>query len=262
MSESRKLAAILVSDVVGYSRLAGADEGRTLARLRGLRSDLIDPAIDAITAGSSSALATAASSSSAAWSTPSALRSKSKAAWSNATRACRGPPHRVSHRHSSGRRGRGERRRPDGRRRQYRRAPAGGRQAGRDLSVRGRLSSGQGAGSIWRSPISVQRNSRTSPNRSGCIRLRSARPPVAKPAAAAKTPEPKTPVNASAADSRDRRAHPSRRWHMVFLGANRTRLVHRRPRRANPPSPRIFPSSCCPSRISRAIRARTISPTA
>ena len=47
MSESRKLAAILVADVVGYSRLAGADEDRTLARLRGLRSDLIDPAIAA-----------------------------------------------------------------------------------------------------------------------------------------------------------------------------------------------------------------------
>ena len=47
MTETRKLAAILVADVVGYSRLAGADEERTLARLRGLRSDLIDPAIAA-----------------------------------------------------------------------------------------------------------------------------------------------------------------------------------------------------------------------
>ena len=47
MSETRKLAAILVADVVGYSRLAGADEVRTLARLRGLRSDLIDPVISA-----------------------------------------------------------------------------------------------------------------------------------------------------------------------------------------------------------------------
>jgi adenylate cyclase len=45
MSETRKLAAILVSDVVGYSRLAGADEDRILARLRTLRSDLIDPII-------------------------------------------------------------------------------------------------------------------------------------------------------------------------------------------------------------------------
>ena len=45
MSETRKLAAILVSDVVGYSRLTGADEDRILARLRTLRSDLIDPLI-------------------------------------------------------------------------------------------------------------------------------------------------------------------------------------------------------------------------
>jgi adenylate cyclase len=45
MSETRKLAAIPVADVVGYSRLAGADEERTLARLRALRSDLIDPTI-------------------------------------------------------------------------------------------------------------------------------------------------------------------------------------------------------------------------
>jgi adenylate cyclase len=45
MSETRKIAAILVADVVGYGRLAGADEDRTLARLRALRSDLIDPTI-------------------------------------------------------------------------------------------------------------------------------------------------------------------------------------------------------------------------
>ena len=46
MAGTRKIAAILVADIVGYSRLAGADEDRTLSRLRGLRSDLIDPAID------------------------------------------------------------------------------------------------------------------------------------------------------------------------------------------------------------------------
>jgi adenylate cyclase len=45
VSETRKLAAILVADVVGYSRLTGADEDRILARLRTLRSDLIDPTI-------------------------------------------------------------------------------------------------------------------------------------------------------------------------------------------------------------------------
>jgi adenylate cyclase len=47
MSATRKIAAILVADVVGYARLAGADEDRTLSRLRGLWSDLIDPAIAA-----------------------------------------------------------------------------------------------------------------------------------------------------------------------------------------------------------------------
>src|SRR5271169_3132391 len=45
MSETRKIAAILAADVVGYSRLAGSDEERTLARLRTLRSDPIDPTI-------------------------------------------------------------------------------------------------------------------------------------------------------------------------------------------------------------------------
>jgi adenylate cyclase len=45
MSETRKIAAISASDVVGYSRLAGADEHCILARLRTLRSDLIDPTI-------------------------------------------------------------------------------------------------------------------------------------------------------------------------------------------------------------------------
>ncbi len=45
MEESRKLAAILAADVVGFSRLTGSDEDRTLARLRALRSDLIDPTI-------------------------------------------------------------------------------------------------------------------------------------------------------------------------------------------------------------------------
>jgi adenylate cyclase len=45
MAGIRKIAAILVSDVVGYSRLTSADGDRILARLRTLRSDLIDPTI-------------------------------------------------------------------------------------------------------------------------------------------------------------------------------------------------------------------------
>ncbi|HEX4113747.1 MAG TPA: adenylate/guanylate cyclase domain-containing protein [Stellaceae bacterium] len=47
MTESRKLAAILASDVVGYSRLTGADEEGTVARLRALKADLLDPTIAA-----------------------------------------------------------------------------------------------------------------------------------------------------------------------------------------------------------------------
>ena len=39
MTETRKLAAILVSDIAGYSRLAGADEDKTLARLRPTRAE-------------------------------------------------------------------------------------------------------------------------------------------------------------------------------------------------------------------------------
>ena len=45
MTGKRKLAAILAADVVGFSRLTGRDEDRTLARLRALRSGVIDPTI-------------------------------------------------------------------------------------------------------------------------------------------------------------------------------------------------------------------------
>jgi adenylate cyclase len=41
----RKLAAILVADIAGYSRLVGLDEEGTLARRRALRRELIDPTI-------------------------------------------------------------------------------------------------------------------------------------------------------------------------------------------------------------------------
>src|SRR6202166_5095874 len=45
MGETRKIAAILAAGVVGFSCMASADEDRTLARLRALRADLIDPTI-------------------------------------------------------------------------------------------------------------------------------------------------------------------------------------------------------------------------
>ena len=93
-------------------------------------------------------------------------------------------------------------------------------------------------------------------------------PVQAKPAAEAKPAEPKkrsslaplalglaTLVVSIAAGA----------WY--FLGANRPRCSPQprprpSPRTPGRPKPRIFPSSCCLSQISLAIRARTISPTA
>ena len=48
MSEKRferRLAAILVADIAGYSRLMGQDEAGTLTRVRALRRELIDPTV-------------------------------------------------------------------------------------------------------------------------------------------------------------------------------------------------------------------------
>ena len=121
MSETRKLAAILVSDVVGYSRLAGADEDRTLARLRGLRSDLIDPAVAAHhgrivkRTGDGSIIEFR----SAVDAVRCAIEIQNGLIERNA-----GVPEdrriRIPRRHPCRRRRRGKRRRSDGRRRQYR----------------------------------------------------------------------------------------------------------------------------------------------
>src|SRR5262245_40250296 len=120
MTEARKLAAILVADIVGHSRLAGMDEERTLARLRGLRSDLIDPAIAAHhgrivkRTGDGSIIE---------------FRSVVDAVRDRGAERHGGPkhrpadrsPHRVSNWHPPRRRRGGERRRLDGRWCQYRR---------------------------------------------------------------------------------------------------------------------------------------------
>ena len=45
MTPTRRLAAILAADAGGYSRLIGSDATGTLARLRTIRGELIDPAI-------------------------------------------------------------------------------------------------------------------------------------------------------------------------------------------------------------------------
>ena len=44
--DRRKLIAVVYADMVGYSRLIGLDDAGTLERLRALRRDLIDPAIE------------------------------------------------------------------------------------------------------------------------------------------------------------------------------------------------------------------------
>jgi adenylate cyclase len=44
--DRRKLVAIVYADMVGYSRLIGMDDVGTLQRLRALRRELIDPAIE------------------------------------------------------------------------------------------------------------------------------------------------------------------------------------------------------------------------
>src|ERR1700677_1896486 len=41
----RRLAAVLAADVAGYSRLMGGDEEGTLARLKAVRKNLVDPAM-------------------------------------------------------------------------------------------------------------------------------------------------------------------------------------------------------------------------
>src|SRR5262245_31153652 len=45
MTEQRRLAAIVSADIAGYSRLMGRDESGTLAALKALRLEVVDPAI-------------------------------------------------------------------------------------------------------------------------------------------------------------------------------------------------------------------------
>ena len=177
MSETRKIAAILVSDVVGYSRLAGADEDRILARLRTLRSDLIDPLISVHhgrivkRTGDGSIIEFR--------SVVDAVRLAIEVQNAMVERNADVPEdRRIVFRIGIhlGRRRRGERRRPDGRRRQHRRAAGGRLRAGRRSAFPRTPIARSRAGSISRSPISARPNSRTSPSRSGSIRFESAFP--------------------------------------------------------------------------------------
>ena len=88
MAQIRKLAAMLASDVVGYSRLAGADEDRILARMRTLRSDLIDPTLAVHNGRTVKRTGDGPSANFAALWTPWVARSKSRTRWSSAVPVC------------------------------------------------------------------------------------------------------------------------------------------------------------------------------
>ena len=83
----RKLAAILAADVVGYSRLVGADEAGTIARLRALRKEFIEPLIAEYRGRVVKLVGDGArwSSSRVPW-MPSNARSRSSRAWPSARR--------------------------------------------------------------------------------------------------------------------------------------------------------------------------------
>ena len=115
MAETRKLAAILAADVVGYSRLAGTDEDRTLARLRALRSDLIDPTIAVHNGRVVKRTGDGSSRRVPQRGRCRALRHRGAERHGRAQRRpSRRAPHRVSRRHPSRRCRRGERRRSMG----------------------------------------------------------------------------------------------------------------------------------------------------
>ena len=206
MSETRKIAAILVADIVGYSRLAGADEDRTLARLRALRSDLIDPTI-AVHHGRV-VKRTGDGSLVEFRSVVDAVRCAIEVQNGLIERNAGLPPERRIEFRVGIHLGdvvEESRRRSDGRRRQHRRATGRDRQARRDLSFRGRLSPGERQarpGGHRSRPDAAQEHRKP-------IRVYSLQvgvPAQAKPATEAKPRRAETAFGARAARARDRRA--------------------------------------------------------
>ena len=259
MGETRKLAAILVSDVVGYSRLAGADEDRILARLRALRSDLIDPTIAVhhgrvVKRTGDGAIVEFRSVVDAV---NCAIEVQRAMVERNAGVA---PDKRIEFRigihlgdvveESDGDlMGDGV---------NIAARLEGGRQARRDLPLRGRLSAGQGAARSrgHRSrPDPAQEHRRADPGLFAASR---------QPAQAKRRDEQRSQRRQRSALALAPLAAGSRRLlyrdrgrRMVFPQREpvRARRLERRPR------PRVFPSWCCPSPISPAIRRRITSPT-
>ena len=173
---NRRLAAMLMADVVGYSRLMGADEEGTLARAaRRCARELIDPADRrARRPHRQDRRATACWSSSPASSTRSrcAVDVQRAMAERNAGVAER-PAHRAPHRHQSRRRHRRGRRHLR-RRRQHRRAAGGAGRARRHLRLGARSTTrSRGKLDARLRGSAASSSSRTSPGRcasTGCGR--------------------------------------------------------------------------------------------
>ena len=132
----RRFAAILAADVVGYSRLMGADEMGTITSLKSHRRELIDPASPSTTAASSRPPVTACWWNSPAWSMR-WLRGQYSAQHGPAQRRhAGGQANRIPDRHQC-RRHHHRRRRYFRRRRQYRRAAGNAVRARRGLHFEG-----------------------------------------------------------------------------------------------------------------------------
>ena len=257
MTETRKLAAILAADVVGYSRLAGADEDRTLARLRALRSDLIDPTI-AVHHGRV-VKRTGDGSLIEFRSVVDAVRCAIEVQNGMVERNAGLPPER---------------------RIEFRVGihlgdvveESDGDLMGDGVNIAARLEGIAKPGAICLSEDAYRQVSGRldmEVTDLGPTQLKNIDKPVrayslevGKPAQAkpTKATAPKQRSIVRAAGRGDRRAHRDCGRRLVFpwREPDCARCVERAAR----PRPRIFPSSCCPSLISRAIRARIISPTA
>ena len=160
MTEQRRLAAIVSADVAGYSRLMGRDESGTLAALKALRQEVVDPAIASHggrivkTTGDGLLLEFRA------WSMPCAARSRCRRRWLTAPPGCRGSAHRLPRRHQHRRHHRRWRRHL-WRRRQCRRPAAGDRGTGRHLHIEPCACRMCATVSTPRSTTAARRHSRT-----------------------------------------------------------------------------------------------------
>ena len=266
MSETRKLAAILVADVVGYSRLAGRRRGSHARAASGAaqRSDRSRhrrpsrPDRQAHRRRQHHRVPQRRRRG--------ALRDRGPKRHGRAQcrRAARSA-HRIPRRHPSRRRGRGERRRPHGRRRQYRRAAGRHCEPGGICLSEDAYRQVQAAGSTWRSPISAQPQLKNIAEPMRAYSLQVGVPAKPKPAKAGEARDARS-ARASKRRFGARRSPPRSRRCWSRSGGTLGMLAARRAGSALASKDKLadgrrgFRSSCCHSTTSAAIPSRTISP--